>query len=60
MSNEEKKLKNYEDLKSFISNLVKDNPNDQILGTKIRHLMNNIDNKDIELIQAELKKINLF
>lgn len=56
MSNEEKSVKTYDDLKSFLSDLVYDNPNDQILGSKIRYFMNNIDKKDIDLVIKELEK----
>ena len=56
MSNEKKEIKTYEDLKSFLSDLAYNNPNDQILGSKIRYFMNNLDKKDIDLIIKELEK----
>ena len=58
MSNEQKEIKAYEDLKSFLSDLVKDNPNDQILGSKIRYFMNNSEIKDHDLIVKELERFN--
>jgi hypothetical protein len=58
MNNEKIGSKDKEDLKSFISNLVKETPNDQILGTKIRYFMNNIETKNLDSVVNELKKIN--
>jgi hypothetical protein len=58
MSNEKKEIETTQDLISFISNLVNENPNDQILGSKIRYFMNNIEEKNLVTIAEELKKMN--
>lgn len=56
MSNEKKEIKTYEDLKSLLSDLAYNNPNDQIFGSKIRYFINNMDEKDIDSIIKEIEK----
>lgn len=59
MSNEKPKENSYQSLKDAIIEMVREFPNDQILGSKIRNFSRNLEEKDTILSIEDIKEFPL-